>query len=293
MNEREKLIARQCSRLIRAARKRKGLTQSEVASILGSSQANVSKLENAMLIPSAVEWFEFCSATGISPEAIRTGYIDRSSETELRSGRTEGGFQLPSHYAHERGSKVRAMVPLLGYYREKRGEKALEDFFERIKIDSDLFVDLDNQVNLNFCLDLARDLISTGNLKKQDFAALTQSVRRPETHGRMQAVYADKVSQWNLLSLLIKNSRHYEINFKYELEEDGHGHTFLLVKPAEHLKEIKYRSDDTLGDFLCQYKKHYFESFTGYGGLKLASIEERECHYHGADRCLYEIKLAG
>ena len=47
------------ARIMRAARKRNGLTQSEIAKRLQTSQANISKLENAMLIPSAPEWFEF------------------------------------------------------------------------------------------------------------------------------------------------------------------------------------------------------------------------------------------
>jgi hypothetical protein len=51
--------------------------------------------------------------------------------------------------------------------------------------------------------------------------------------------------------------------------------------------------DALLGGFICEYKKSYFQKFSGYHGEKCWNLHERECHFKGADRCVYYLEATG
>lgn len=58
------------------ARKERGLTQAAVASHIGISQGALSKMERGLLVPSAIQWVEFCRLTkikidGFMPVAVQ------------------------------------------------------------------------------------------------------------------------------------------------------------------------------------------------------------------------------
>lgn len=282
---------------MRAARKQLGFTQEEIAGRLEISQSALSKLEHGALIPSAPQWFEFCRITGISTESLMTGYIERNQPASLKEGMREGSFKINKRYAVHRGSKVRAMLPFLAYLNASVGEKKYREYFKSVKLDADYFIDLDNQVGLEFCLDLSRYLINQKFLKPNDLQKLVAPVSQPETHGSLHLRYdSNRGNKANLLNVLILNSRHYECNFSYRIEEQKRQHLDLAIEPERHLAPASYRHDPILGDFLCQYKKGYFSHFMHYGEREdghSGEIHELECHYRGAPKCVYRIPLAG
>ena len=61
----ESKTAIKIAKTIKHVRKLKGWTQLESAKIMGISQSAFSKMENAILIPSVHQWFEFCTQAGI------------------------------------------------------------------------------------------------------------------------------------------------------------------------------------------------------------------------------------
>ena len=65
-----KVTVEDVSKILRALRAKKGLTQKAVADELGISQSNFSKMENGLLEPSAIQWMIFCQLMGISTEMI-------------------------------------------------------------------------------------------------------------------------------------------------------------------------------------------------------------------------------
>lgn len=277
---------------MRAARKRSELTQQSVAARLGISQGALSKIENGILIPSAPQWFEFCEMTSISPDSLTAGYIDNGTSAVLMQKGSDLPFKMPRAYLENRGSKVRAMLPFLAYFRSLMGEEKLEEYLKANKIDPDFFVQMDNQISLAFCLDISRFLISKGYFKPEDFPKLKEAVVNPTAHGRLHRSYEATGNAANLISVLLRNSKQYECNFSYSLEEQGQQHLVLSVAPEAHLAEFDYKNDPVLGDFLCRYKKYYFESFASYGDKGSASVREVQCHYKGADRCVYHLDLA-
>ncbi len=278
---------------MRTARKRMGLTQIAISKNLGISQGALSKLESAQLVPSAPQWFEFCEMTGIAPDCLSRGYIERNRPAILESDDASlGWFKMPKKYVEFRGSKARATLIFIDYFKATLGEEKFLQYLEMVKIDPDVFVDLDNQMNLAFILDLTRTLIQQGHLKPKDMPALVKTVTRPQSHGSLHRHYDAVETSIELLTTLIRNSRQYECNFEYEIEDQKVDRMVISVKPERHLKHTHYKNDPMLGNFLCQYKQSYFERFAYYNGGKGVTLHENECHYKGAEKCIYSIKTA-
>jgi transcriptional regulator with XRE-family HTH domain len=295
MTPKEQESAITLARIMRAARKQAGMGQQEVAKKLGISQSALSKHENGLLILSAPHWYDFCQITGITPESFLSGCIERNRFSWLEEGSRVGDFKIPKKYASKRGSKVRAMLPFLRYLNACLGEKKEQEYFKTLKIDPDYFVDLDNQLNLEFLLDVSRFLIQQGHLKPGNIDKLVESIGGPSAHGSLHSGYAGIKNRAELLTRLLTNARRYECNFNYAIEDQKPQYIVFSVTPEKHLEAMSYRNDPVLGDFLCQYKQQYFEQFVQYGESnpqKRALITELECHYKGAPKCTYKLKTA-
>ncbi len=63
---------------MKSTRLERGLTQKEVAGKLGVAQGTLSKMENGRLMPSVIQWFDFCNFTGLPSDSIleKSGSID-------------------------------------------------------------------------------------------------------------------------------------------------------------------------------------------------------------------------
>ena len=280
---------------MRAARKCVGLNQVEIAQRLGISQSALSKLENGLLVPSAPQWFDFCKISGIVADTLVTGYIERNTPALIESHNLETSFKLARRYRENRGSKARAMLPFLSYFSGHYGEEGLEKFLHSIQVDPDLFMDLDNQINLNFCIDISKQLIRDGRLKPKDIPALAKAVNNPQNHGSLNRFYDGAEGAINRLKVLLLNARYYECNFEYVIEDIKRGSIEFSVKPNRHLADFDYR-DEEIGNFFCLYKRHYFEAFANRGDTGTSSVlTEKQCHYHGAqgaEKCVYHLKIA-
>jgi transcriptional regulator with XRE-family HTH domain len=292
LTEQEKVIVRRIARLVRATRKQLGFSQEDVAQRLGIIQSALSRIETGSQMLTAAQWAEFCNFTGVSPDSIVTGYVDLKKSAVLKMDDREGTFRIPRRYSKVRGSKVRAVIPFLRYFESLYGEEGLREYLKARKIDPDFFICLDNQISLNFILDIAEELTNKGALKPNDFTTLTKPVSMPEVHGTLHYLYETKNDAADLLNVLIPNSRYYECNFDYAIEAQARRYVDLSVLPGEHLQATKYRGHPVLGDFLCRYKKHYFEQFTSFGGTEGGRIEELQCHYAGHNKCVYRVNLA-
>ena len=82
------LTAKDTGRALYLIRKRLGLNQLEVAGILGVSQGAVSKMENAKLEPSAIQWLEFCRRTQVPADVLwdlsEEEFVARAREAKKR-----------------------------------------------------------------------------------------------------------------------------------------------------------------------------------------------------------------
>lgn len=278
---------------MRAARKRKGLTQSDIATLLQTSQANISKLENAMLIPSAPEWFEFCDVMKIPPESLRTGTLDARQPTTLRSEVYEGGFRLPKRYIESRGTSLRAAMPLLARAETTLGEQRLNAALEGMGLDPDVTVELTNVLNANFWMDLAQLLNKEGVIEFGDLSSLDPHYIQPLCHGSLHNIYAGAESPDELLRQWHQNFALYTSDYLFSIEEQSADHHQLTisVKALEHMKPFLFGGEAPLGNFMCRYFMQKLGAFPAYNGAQKAKVETLACMHKGDDRCLYRVTL--
>lgn len=269
------------------------MTQSLLCQQLGISQGALSKIEHGTLIPSAHQWFEFCRLSNVPSDSLLTGTIERLRPASLEASDRVGSFKFPIRYATNRGSKIRSTKPFLNFLERRLGERKTSEFFRTRKIDTDYFVDLDNQVNLEFVLDIARFSIQKGMLDHEGMHELIDPVVQPEVHGALHYKYLVNNGPLDVIHSLASNARLYGCNFRFQVEQYTPKQMTVSVNPEPHLKDFNYRNDSTLGDFLCRYQKNYLQRFGSYGRTRstkpAVTLREVECHYKSASRCVYQI----
>jgi len=284
------------ARIVRGARKQLAYSQIEMARTLNISQGSLSKIEAGQLTLTPEQWYGFCEHVRISPDqSWYSGYIDRCTSTELEEGPRVGSFRIPKRYARHRGSKVRSVRPILSYFEKNLGEKKLSDYLEKVNIDEDFFITLDNQINVNFSLDLLRTLIDQGALKKNNISELAAAYRQPNFHGALASTYQSADSKTTRFIQLAKAIKNYDVNCKYQFENVNDQFLEISVTPNEHFKNFDYR-DDTLQDCLCRYKKEAMKAFANFGthsgngsGIEL---QELECHFTShSPKCVYRLQI--
>lgn len=290
MKNYEKRDAARVAPVIRAARKLKGKTQREVAGLLGITQANLSLVESGKATLSHAEFFRICEVLSLNPEdAFYSGYIDTCLPVESKSLYPESRFKVPKKYLHHQGSKVRTIRTHLRYFAHRMGEAKLHEYFQHVKIDPDFFVVYDNQLNIRFSMDLLTCLAEKGFLKPSDIPTLTAPLTSQDIHGRLHREYQAFRSTKELIRRFISHIERYETNFKYGIQEETATSLVISHQPSLHMRYFGYRSE-ILGDFLCSFKKDYLRTFSTYSGMAPVTIQERECIFKGAPRCIYEVE---
>jgi transcriptional regulator with XRE-family HTH domain len=82
MRKRKHDLVLALSKQMLEARKTSGLTQAQVATSIGVSQGALSKMERGILVPSAIQWVEFCKLTQTATDLF---LIDPTGATEHQS----------------------------------------------------------------------------------------------------------------------------------------------------------------------------------------------------------------
>jgi transcriptional regulator with XRE-family HTH domain len=69
-NQKIEITVEDVASVLHDLRKKKMMTQQAVAEKLGMSQSNFSKMENAVLEPSVIQWITFCQLMGVKSDLI-------------------------------------------------------------------------------------------------------------------------------------------------------------------------------------------------------------------------------
>lgn len=241
------------SLIMRSARKYKGITQQELAKALNCSQSALSKMENGVLTPSAPQWFDFCRITEIPVESLVWGYIDRENTAEVISDKTTNGHNLPYRYSQDRGLKVKYIIPFLTYLCKHHGRDDAISFLKSHKISQEFFVDLDNQVSLNFLYDIFKFFQSKGWDNKDVLGQVTAYFAHANTHGRTFDTIIKSNDSFDAVSNYVQNFKSYQNDFKLSISGKDQTRMELTVKPRPHLKKFKVFKDTEFCLFLENY----------------------------------------
>ncbi len=279
--------------LVRATRKQLGLVQLPVAKRLDLTQSALSRIESGLQVMTAPQWAEFCSFTGISPECIMTGYIEFMRPAALESVKQKIPFRMPAKYLDDRGTKVRATLPITKFFKSIYGLDGFEKYCESNKIDPDFFVNLDNQIHVDFSFDMVDFLRLKGHLKTADIVKMTKPVNRPEMHGQLRHMYEGlKSNVTQLISAFASHSLYYDCNFKYGIADTARKHIDFFIRPEAHVWEKLRNTNSDTAEFISKYRKHYGERFAAFGSDHIPQVEHRESFFKGAEQCVFRVEWA-
>ncbi|MBL7715558.1 MAG: helix-turn-helix transcriptional regulator [Bdellovibrionales bacterium] len=297
MTEQEKVAAKKISRIMRAARKQLALTQEQVAKKLGISQSALSKLEHGTLVASAPQWFDFCELTGIPADSLKSGYIDLETKAVVEDGNRKGTFKLPRKYANNRTVKIRELLPVMRFIEVQFGEDKLLDFFRISKMDEDFFIHLDNQVNLDFRIDLFKFLAQQGVSLPESMLMIAAGAGRPDGHGNFRRKLDGLKQPADFVKTWVQSSRLYNCDLNYKIENESASYIDVSITPESTFPTEKLTSDPAMTQVLCEYVRSYIESLARYGTdlekLKSAGkkVKQLESLQLGHNRGLYRLEL--
>ncbi len=279
----DQATAQRIARIMRAARKRKGLTQQVVAARLGISQGALSKIEHGLLIPSAPQWFDFCELTDIPPESLRLGYIDRLLPLAgpVSTSLDVSGFKLPRRFLEQAALRVRALQPLIRYFRQARGEDGFESFCRDRKIDPDYFTVYDHAIHVDLAFELARALREAGALAVDDLSPVSAQFSDPDAHGALAARLRAASAGAGALRALVENVALYRADFEIAFRATGAGRAELTLSPRVDLAARAASADPGLAHFDCRYWQELLARAASIAGGVVAQVQETGCCYRG------------
>jgi hypothetical protein len=205
----------------------------------------------------------------------------------------QSGYRMNPKYISRTGSKVRALLPWIQWIQNAIGEPKLEELYDHLGIDPDIWIDYDYSFSIELALDLFRTITDLGILHLESLEDFNRVLIAPRNHGSLSNAYLKEETPSDRLERLVRNAVHYEKNFHYSLETKSSPRPkqILEIKPRLSLQSSSYKNDPILGDFLCQYKRLYFSTVPIWTSGSQAEIHEKQCHFHGADSCVYEIQF--
>ena len=198
---------------------------------------------------------------------------------------------IPQRYCEFPFSKVREVLPSLKFLDKYKGEEEVSQMMSELNLPKAFFLNPDLALGVHCHLDILRYLIQNGELNRDTLSSLVDEARCDRVQGFLHPVYETQVNALGLIQTWVLNSHHYGSHFDYGVEELHKNSMVLSVTPQDHMKSVNYR-DETLQDTLCLYQKTYLSHLAKYANSKPIEIQEKECHFHGAKQCVYELNFA-
>lgn len=294
----EQALREKTSRVMRAVRKNAGLTQTDIAERLQTSQSAISKIEAGTLAPPLMIWMAFCKEMGIDPAiSCETGLVDFSTTAAQSiapnsAQKDDPKFKIPARYLSNPGTTSRWILPLLILYHSRHGTERLTAFLKtKMQIDPDFFVILNFSVNFQFMNDLLRHMSQSGDLTPQDTPAIAQIAAIPDIQGSLSPGLNNAENSRKKLLHLITHIEKYETNFIYRVEQEAPSGLHISVTAAEQLKHFDFlnRNGSKMG---CVYRQNFLQAVGRCSNENPLKLTEHQCLYDGADRCIYEIEIA-
>jgi transcriptional regulator with XRE-family HTH domain len=201
--------------IIYSARKRKGITQAEIARTTGITQGTLSKIESAVCSVSAKHWFLLSDLLEIPTSSVWSGYIDRGIKPRFET--VKNSFKLPKTYYENAFSTVKEITPFLIYIERAFGKEKLEAYFKEKKLNKYFFVDLNNKINFLFASDLLLGFYSPEEINVSLFEKIAAIAQEPVYHGVHKEVYEKKNTAMSRLKALIENIAFYQTAYRFKV----------------------------------------------------------------------------
>lgn len=272
---------------IRRIRNVMNYSQGQLAEYLGLHQAALSRIESGLQRLAPWQMDLLADLAGIKMDSLYSGKINYWHLAE-KFGQTP---PFPDRYRTAPYSRLRDILPLIAFTNLIMGDDYAKGLLSNMGIDGELLRSPDQPIGVQCKLDILQYLAEGNILNNDNLHLLIDQTRTEAVQGIFHDIYQSQVSVKALIKTYILNSHHYERDFISTVENSNSNRLEIAVLPSEHMKDFSYK-DEVLGDILCQYKKAYISNLPLYIGNEPAKIIEKECHFHGAARCLYVVQVA-
>lgn len=292
MNDRE--LKMNVGHILKAGRHSCSLSQMELSTALDMNQSVLSRLESGDLTLGAAEWMAFCEITGISPHSLTLGYIDRNRNATLQP-RWNSAFQVPARYSDDRGTNVRAIVPFLSFLRTKLGYLHFSQFLSDLGVDPAFFVDYDNRINMNFCLDLLGSMAEHGYLTDSCLEEIAHLNRNPNIHGLVHHAYDKAANPLEVIKTFVQRHRKYSCDYSIKMFWESKEEVTVSMTPNPYLSKYEGVRGDAIPSKICSYITLFLNELAHYRHNRPIDVLETSCRHKEKEcvRCLYRIRLVG
>ncbi len=248
--------------IIETARKNAGMTQKELADRLGVIQSTVSRIELGTLSPTLFHWLQMCKLLYIPHDAISIGYLDRCTITRFNSNQVEGGYNIPKAYRDLKCIKVRGLLHFLNYTRNELGEKVYHSILSDLKMKPTFFVNLDNQVNLNFLNDFLTAFEDHRKLTNKTKNEIMKYASSEKCHGALSTLYRNADSQIDLMGRFINNFPKYGRCFSLKIEKEKPDQLTFITDFEEPVKKAFTSMGKEADSLIWSLFEYYLQNFS-------------------------------
>ncbi|MGE4233471.1 MAG: helix-turn-helix domain-containing protein [Bacteriovoracia bacterium] len=280
-------VRKELGRILFRLRKTAKVSQVQLAKLLSLHQAAVCRVENGNQNLTPAELFAISRFFNVPIDSILANDVDYSSVAK-RFGRQ---LPMPKRYLEYSFSKARDVLPLLHFLYSNCNELDVQRVFDSLDLDPGYLVNPDQEIGAYCFLDIVSYLLSHKLLTRQNIKKVIDQTKRKEVQGFLLPLYKTQTNSISLLKTFILNRHHYNSNFLFDVDSCSGNSITVTVEPARHMEKVDYKNE-ILEDFICFYRKAYISALPLFINEKPATITESECHFKGAKKCAYKIKIA-
>jgi transcriptional regulator with XRE-family HTH domain len=279
------------AQIVRSGRKQLGLSQKEMSFRLGITQGFFSKLESAMMIPTALFWVQFCELCEIPADSIQSGVIDRLSFHSSKDQNYFSNFSIPEKYRSHHGLRVRYFLPLLEHATKTLGYSAAMKTIVQTGVDPDYLIDLDHELGLPWLLDWV-EVLESKKIKASSFyksGALIAATAPAQ--GRLYANLSHANTVEIGLRRVIEHQPRYESLFHSSFKAEKANEFLVTKKP--NAADLKFMRGASRAEKLCEYDRGVLQAWTGklsFEHSKVSAVKKTACIHHGDSHCSYRIR---
>jgi transcriptional regulator with XRE-family HTH domain len=199
------------SGIMRATRKELGHSQKAMAELLRITQGTISKIENAILHPTAVQWIEFCMLVNLPMDSYKSNYVDKISlqNRELVSNTTTL-LKLPKQYTSNVDTSIRYLIPIFELFIDKLGREHFNKYLNFLGVDPDYIVFREHKINLLFLLDILDYLVKNADLNSNDILDISGNMFNRNIHGVLFTIYDNSRSEIDRIEKFIFKANRYQ-----------------------------------------------------------------------------------
>lgn len=278
---------------MRSARKMWGYSQTQVANAIEVSQPLLSKMEHAQLIPSATQWFRFCTFMKMDPEwTYRNALVDGCMARTSEDGQAHRNrLKKAKEYHQNAATAMRLLRPILVFAEEKNPQILTKNAaFKKNKIDPDCFAVLEDRVNSNFLLNALDTLLNKSN-RGFKMAQLVKDAPTEQCQGVLHREYEKLKSSQAVLERFFELRKEYSQANEFKFQKVNNAKSVVTHIPASGPSATSIREQKN-GALCCEFTKEYIKSLARYNNLPGVKLKETRCFFQGAPACEYEIEAA-